>query len=297
MTFSIVRRARRYDLLMLRYHPAQLLLIVTLRRAGHRIVLEVNGVAEDAIEAHTRLRPVRPLLRYILKRSCRKAHSVVAVTQDLQCHIQDISGLGDSVIWAANGTDVGRFQPAEPATRPPNVLFVGALTSWQGLPNLLAAATDPAWPPGVRLTIAGDGPLRSLVEACDSQNVCYLGRIPPKKVVEAYGLCSIAVSPKSSRSLATSRGLSPLKVAEAHAAGCALVVTDIRGQADMVRRAGSGIVVEPDNSAALAAAVGTLATNPSLRHGMMLAARRHATSNLSWDHTWHTIAAAVEDLP
>lgn len=297
MTISIARRAHYYDLLMLRYHPAQFLLIVALRRAGHRIVLEVNGVADDAVEAHARLRPFRPLLRYVLTRSCREARSVVAVTQDLQSHIQYLTGLGDSVIWAANGTEVERFRPAEPATRLPNVLFVGALTSWQGLPDLLAAATDPAWPQGVRLTIAGDGPLRSLIEAYDNPNISYLGRIPPEDVVETYALCSIAVSPKSGRSLATSRGLSPLKVAEAHAAGCALVVTDIPGQADMVRHAESGIIVEPDNSAALAAAVRVLATNSPLRHSMMSAARRYAASNLSWEHTWRTIAVAVEELP
>lgn len=292
LTLQAASQAPHHDLILLRYHPAQLVLLGLLRITGRRILLEVNGVPEDAAEAHPQLRRLRRVLRMLLAIGCRLADQVVAVTENLQEYLQSVTDA--PVIWAPNGTDVARFQPTDAGGRPRHVLFVGALTAWQGLPTLLAATRSELWPPDVTVTIVGDGPLRDSVVADDSPRVQYIGQASPERVVELYGLCSIALSPKSGKSAATSRGLSPLKVAEAHAAGCALVVSDLPGQADLVRRASSGLVVPPDDPDALALAVRTLSSDDDGRVKCMLAAREHALRWLSWTTTWATILESLE---
>jgi glycosyltransferase involved in cell wall biosynthesis len=292
-TVKVVAMARRHDVVLLRYHPAQLILLWTLRLMGSLVVLEINGVPDDAAEAHPGLRHLVTGLRGGMRWSCLHADMEVVVTAELKEYVGELTGAPRNVVWASNGTDIERFEPNAPESRPGHVCFVGALARWQGLSDLLAAAASPSWPEHVCLSIAGDGPMRSLLEVSHQENVRYLGRLAPADLVNLYGMNSIAVSPKSGRSAATSRGLSPLKVAEAHAAGCALIVTDIPGQADLVRRAGSGLVVPPDDPEALALAVRELVVNEPLRYACMDAARSYAAAELSWDHTWRTIMKAM----
>lgn len=294
LTLRIWRAAAQHDLVMLRYHPAQTPLQWLLLRRGHGppVLVEVNGVANDAVEAYPQLRPLRGVIRGAMEWCCNRADLVIAVTDDLREELERASPQR-RVAWAQNGTEVRRFQPIDPADRPADVLFVGALARWQGIGCLLEAVASAHWPPDTLLYVAGDGPLREQVEASTDERVRYLGQLSPDGLTSLYDECAISVSPKTALSQATSRGLSPLKVAEAHAAGCALIVSDIPGQADLVRRAHSGLVVLPDDPTALAIAVERLVTDDALRHQCMTAARAVAVTDLSWGRTWETISAAL----
>lgn len=68
----------------------------------------------------------------------------------------------------------------------------------------------------------------------------------------------------------------PLSLVEAMCAGLAVVATDVPGHRDVVIHGETGLLVPPNDSAALADAIAELITDPDRRHAMGEAGRRHA---------------------
>lgn len=113
--------------------------------------------------------------------------------------------------------------PAHPRTTAErNFLFCGRLDNAKGLALLIDAWKEAALPGGWQLHIAGDGPLRPLVEslAAEGRGIRYLGQLTAEELQAARRDTAIAVVP--SLALET-QGLA---VAEALAAGQPAVVSD-----------------------------------------------------------------------
>ena len=75
---------------------------------------------------------------------------------------------------------------------------------------------------------------------------------------------------------------------EAMAAGVPIVASDIHGYKNVVQRGVQGLLVEPRNHRALAAALYRLAGDPELRHQMGDAGRAKALE-YSWDRVTEQI--------
>jgi phosphatidylinositol alpha-mannosyltransferase len=75
---------------------------------------------------------------------------------------------------------------------------------------------------------------------------------------------------------------------EAMAAGVPIVASDIHGYKQVVQRGVQGLLVEPRNPRALAAALYTLATDPDLQHRMGDAGRERAP-----EYTWDRVTESV----
>lgn len=170
--------------------------------------------------------------------------------------------------------------------RPPSgetLLFFGLLRDSKGLDVLVRALPLVAEQvPGVRLVVAGDPlepvePLRRLAaELGVSGRVDWrLGYLPESEVPEVMAEAAAVVLPyrriESSGVLATALG---------H--GRPAIVTDVGSLGGTVREFGAGLVVEPDDPAALAAACVTLLRDPEAlaRATRGTDAARRA---LSWD--------------
>jgi glycosyltransferase involved in cell wall biosynthesis len=114
--------------------------------------------------------------------------------------------------------------------------------------------------PGICLTIIGDGPERSRLEALARQlgtasRVRFLGRVAPAAVAEAIGDADLCLFP------AVEEGLG-LGAIEALAAGVSVVACrDGGGLLDIVQEPDAGLVVEPD-PAAIARAASELLARP-----------------------------------
>lgn len=284
-----VLRLRRADVLLLRFHPLALPAVTACRLLRRPVVVEVNGTHEDLVAIHPQLRPLLPVLRWLSRHVLRSASELVAVSAPLADWIREFSGERADVV--ANGAATERFRPeaawSGQALPPRFAVFIGSLAPWQGLRDLLTAIRHPAWPKGLELVVAGDGPAQEVVRrAADEGELRYLGRIRYEDVPGLLAAATVAVAPRG-------RGgwhASPLKVYEALASGTPVVATAVTGQEEPIVRSGGGIVVPIGDPGLFAAAVAALANDPD----RLAAAARGALSFARREGSWDRAAAELE---
>ena len=166
--------------------------------------------------------------------------------------------------------------PAEPF-----ILFVGALRPVKGLNLLLAAYRRLHAPPPLVLigTVWPDTP-RDL-----PPGVVLLENMPHRSVMAAWRRCLFGVAPSVlPESLA---GV----VREGMISGKAMIATDVGGNPDMIQHESSGMLVQPDDPAALAAAMRRLIDDAALRDRLARAGQASAVQ-----FTGSAIATQFEQL-
>ncbi len=281
----LVMHCRRPDLLYVRGHFGSLPSVLWARSRRVPVVWELNGPTTDVLSSWPQARMLLPLLHASVGWQLRLSTAVIAVTPQLARWAEQHGARRSHVV--SNGADTDLFAPTATTTMAlPDkfVSFTGTLATWQGINCLLDALDCPAWPADVSLVVIGDGVLVDVVRSKSLVNprVAYLGRIPHERVagIVARSLC--AISPKSARDHAQT-GVVPLKLFEAMACGVPTVVTDLPGQADIVAAHACGLVVPPDNPAAIAAAVARLDSDRQAARLMGQRAREAAVAKFSWD--------------
>ncbi len=190
-----------------------------------------------------------------------------------------------------NGVDLDRFTEAEPYESlrdgTLNILFIGRLEERKGLIHLLKAyhrlrkrKVD------ARLLVAGAGPklreYKRFVGLRGIRDVEFLGRVSDDEKVRYFASADIFCAPNTGQE---SFGIVLL---EAMAAGVPIVASDIHGFKRVVERNVQGLLVEPRNPRALAAALYTLARDPDLRHELGDAGRARAPE-FSWERVTERI--------
>jgi phosphatidyl-myo-inositol alpha-mannosyltransferase len=190
-----------------------------------------------------------------------------------------------------NGVDIDRFADAEPYEElrdgTLNILFVGRFEERKGLIHLLKAyhrlrkrKVD------ARLLVIGAGPklreYKRYVGLRGIRDVEFLGRVSDEEKVRYFASADIYCAPNTGQE---SFGIVLL---EAMAAGVPIVASDIHGFKRVVERNVQGILVEPRNPRALAAALYRLARDPDLRHEMGEAGRARAPE-FSWERVTERI--------
>ncbi|WP_199038701.1 glycosyltransferase family 4 protein [Glycomyces salinus] len=176
----------------------------------------------------------------------RTVDRFVALTDAMADYLRGIGIEADRIRVKPNAV-------ADPGPMPlgEGFLFAARLVPEKGVELLLEAWREAKV--NVPLRIAGDGPLRPLVErAAEADGVEYLGQLDPAARDAALAASAAVVIPSIWRDILPTSGI------EALAAGRALVVTDIGGGPfiaglDTARPAGHGAAPEPR---ALAAAFG-----------------------------------------
>jgi glycosyltransferase involved in cell wall biosynthesis len=113
------------------------------------------------------------------------------------------------------------------------VVYVGRLSPEKG-PQVLLKAWRRSAPPGLRLQIFGDGPLRGALEEMRVPGVSFMGRVAREQVMSALQSARALVFPS------TCREAGPLAPLEAAAAGTPVVISDLVGMASQLASAGAG---------------------------------------------------------
>lgn len=175
----------------------------------------------------------------------------------------------------------------EPVTR---ILCVAAFKPYKGLRVLVEACRilDGGDLPFV-CQIIGDGPQRKMIsDLISAWNLAHrveiLGPLPQDEVARLVKSASVFVLPSVVAADGQMEGI-PVALMEAMAASRAVVATALSGIPELVENEVTGLLVDPNNPEQLAAAIGRLAADRSLREMLGQAARVRVTREFALERT------------
>jgi sugar transferase (PEP-CTERM/EpsH1 system associated) len=219
----------------------------------------------------------------------------IALSKDLAAYLETKVGVPRRAMSQVyNGVDTDRFHPpvvnghaaiaGSPFTPGKHWLIgtVGRMQTVKDQPNLARAfvrllSDQPPLRESVRLVMVGSGPLRDEVQAIVADGgVADLCWLPGERADVADVMRGLSCFALPSRA----EGISNT-ILEAMASGLPVVATDVGGNAELVDVPATGLIVPPGDPAALAAALGSLANDPSRAAAMGRAGRARAVGQFS----------------
>ena len=220
----------------------------------------------------------------------RAAAAIIAVSGNVRDElVQHYRLNGHQPVVIENGVDVAFFAPrravrrsapGDPATlRRATLLYVGRLGYRKGLARLLDAVALLADRPGVRLALAGEGPLSGKLEAQAhlvgiADRVDFLGFLDREALRDALARAAVLVNPADYES-------GPLTLLEAMAAGTPVVTTPTGLVKDLAEPLPL-LVAEPEPRA-LAAAIAQVLDAPEAAAARARQARQLVEERFAWD--------------
>ena len=267
-----------------------------LKRSFAADLIHINGVSRSDFFHHltAQVHPAPLLISLhngwpqeedkIVKRTLRSAAWVVGcseATLDEGRQLVAEIKVRSSVIH--NGLDVPSEQPEPISFDPPRLLCLGRLVEDKGFDLALdAVAVLQENFPQLSLTIAGDGPARADLEQQASRlgisgAVHFAGWVEPGEIPKLVNASSIVVVP--------SRWQEPfgLVVLEAALMARPVVATRVGGLPEVIVNEQTGLLVEPENAAALAKAIKSLLEQPTVAAQMGQAGKSRALANFSFE--------------
>lgn len=173
----------------------------------------------------------------------------------------------DKITLVYNGLSIEPLgQAAAPMADPLRLLAVGRCVAKKGFEHLVqACALLRQQGRNVRLTIAGDGPLRCGLERQArslglADQVEFPGFVDQERLKERYLQSDMLVVPSVVAPSGDRDGI-PNVIMEAYAHGLPVVATDVSGIGELVREDETGKLVEPQSPQALARAIEELASD------------------------------------
>jgi glycosyltransferase involved in cell wall biosynthesis len=159
------------------------------------------------------------------------------------------------------------------------LLSVGRVSDEKRLDVLLEAfRLLRASAPGARLLVIGDGPARARLEEATPDCVTFLGELRGDALARLYASADVFCFPSTTDTFGQ-------VILEAGVSGLPTVAACAGGATELVRHEETGLLVPPDDPAALAAALRRLVEDPDLRldlgEGALAAARRR-----TWDRSF-----------
>jgi len=224
--------------------------VTALGARGRRALVSVHGMPDDDWRTGTRL------LR--LSRLPVVACGPGVADGLAEWHCQPVATIVNGVSAPPPAAD--RSRALSEWGLPPTariVLVVGRLQKQKN--QQLAIRAIAALPPDVALVLVGEGAdepmLRQLARDLDlDRRVVFAGRRPGRPLM---AVADVVCLPSLSEGM-------PLVGVEAMLSGCPLVVTDVRGNRDLVDDGRTGLVVPPEDPQALAGAFDRLLADPGL---------------------------------
>jgi glycosyltransferase involved in cell wall biosynthesis len=212
-------------------------------------------------------RKAKPLAREVL----RRAKLTICPSNALATAARDLGAREVRVI--PSGVEVPD-EVAEEAD-PPEVLFAGRLSREKGILELVEAAK------GMKLVVAGDGPLRDSVPGA-------LGFVPHDELGPLYERAAVVACPSHREGFG-------VVCAEAMAHGRPVVAGAVGGLLDLVVDGETGVLVPPRDAGALRAALERLLSDRELRRRLGAAARERIRERFAWPVVTDATLAAYEE--
>jgi len=189
----------------------------------------------------------------------------------------------EKLFYLPRGADVERFKPGQ---RPAKfrAIFTGALIKRKGIHHLLEA-----WHrlnlPEAELWLVGSvhDEAKPFLEQFWRDNIRVVGFVPDPENYLSQSTVHIFPSQWEGSAKVTYE-----------AAACGLPQITTREAGDLVRDGVEGIIVQPGDVDAIAAAIAHLHTHPEIVDQMGSAARRRVVENFTWDHFRTRLLGAYE---
>jgi glycosyltransferase involved in cell wall biosynthesis len=213
----------------------------------------------------------------------RQCTGVLAPTRAVAHALEERGLRGRVEVWG-RGVDPVHFTPARRSDGLRDelldggellLLSVGRLSDEKRLDVLLDAFSRLRYQcPGVRLVIAGDGPARARLEERAPGGVRFLGELHGDDLADLYASADMFCFPSTTDTFGQ-------VMLEAAASSLPVVAADVGGAAELVEHGASGLLVPPDDPAALADAIQSLAGSSSARTRLGTRGRE-----LALERTW-----------
>ena len=275
-------RRRRYEVVHVHWPLPHALFGWAARRAcGARMVTSWYGVELRWVKSSL------PWLKRFLVWALRTSDQVVAISSATAREITSVVPVSVRVIPYTVGFPETAAGPSLPRAGDTFlILFVGSLVERKGVRYLIDAL--PLLPAQLhaKLVIIGDGAERSRLEAqVRARGLQHLvevrGRVAEQELRRAYGAASVLVLPAIVDARGDTEGLGVVLL-EAMSYGVPVIGSDLGGITDIVVDGQTGLLVPPQDSAALAAALERLATDRDLAKRLGEAGAGHVRRHFSW---------------
>jgi glycosyltransferase involved in cell wall biosynthesis len=164
-----------------------------------------------------------------------------------------------------------------------SVVFLGRVLPHKGIHHLIAGL-----PPGVRLDVVGPAPdaayLARLRALSEGKDVAFRGALSDSAVIEILGRSMVLVhpTPVDASGSAGVNELFGLSLVEAMARGCPVIASNAASLPEIVEHEASGLLVPPNDPAAIGGAIVRLAQEPDLWRTTSVGARRRVEERFTW---------------
>jgi glycosyltransferase involved in cell wall biosynthesis len=253
--------------------------------------LQVEYASEDSwIGIAALIKASRALEGFLM----RRALSVSTVTHAFIDHFQRERGLPrERLSFLPNGADVAQLCPraydqhlaGELAINGRKLFtFAGTFATYQGLELILEAAKLLRHRTDIAFAMVGDGPVRQpLMEQARREGITNVQFVPTMPLDQIPAIMSITWGALVVlRKLQLTRKMRLAKAIPPMACGVPLIYSGWGETAGIIEREQAGICIEPEDPAALAAAIERLADDRELRDAMGRRARALAEREFSW---------------
>ncbi len=304
----------QYDILYAREYHIVLIALLPRLIFRKRLVLEMNGIAneEQLLKNHSLMNRILVfLIQKAEKLATKYTDRIIAVTPQIATYL--VSKLGceiGGVEVVSNGVNTNRFYPIQEkdllaewrrklgiAQKEIVIAFVGNLAPWQGIECLIEAAPlllreikD------IRFLIIGDGILKTALKAKANdlgvlESFLFTGMVDHQEVPLYINIADICVLQK--RRLES--GYSPIKLYEYMACGKPLIATRVEGL-EFIEAEGIGRLVEPDDVIGLQKTLSSLIKAPQERTRMGQKGLQLAREKFGWESSITKIEKILKEM-
>ena len=235
--------------------PSGLIAMIAKLITNRPLIIQVHGSDVRGIPGSW---AEHPLLQTLIKMVLSHADGLVTVSNDLMTRVKWMGIKVQQKRVIPLGIDLKTLEETimsiETKDNIPTILFVGALREVKGLNYLLdAVPLIKKEIPDFKIILAGDGPQRDILKKkANSQNISniidFCGQVPHTQVLNLMKSSDIVILPSLSEG-------TPTVMFEALACKTPFIATRVGGIPDVITHNLTGILIEPNNTQAIANAI------------------------------------------